>query len=230
MPVIRSVTDLASKLLCHRGDRSAVDGENLVVSIMIVGEVDLVRGALAAVLAHEVDLEVVSDLSLRDDVMSAARRYRPDVVVIDFDRYRPEGLDVARRLAGELPECRLLLLATQQTAAVLRPVLAAGVWGLVSRDSSPERLIRSVRQVARGDRVFDADLAAAALRPANGVLTEQEIAVLSLAGDGLRSREIAQRLHLAPGTVRNYLSAAKRKIGARTLLEAFRRAQEEGWL
>jgi two-component system response regulator DesR len=203
---------------------------DLLISVMIVGEVDLVRGALAAVLAHEEDLEVTPELPLREDVIAAARVHHPAVVIIDADRYGADGLATIQRLGDELPECRVLLLTSQLTAEVLRRALAAGVWGIASPDTSPEQLVQSIRHVAAGERVIDSTLAAAALQTANNPLTDQECAVLQLAGDGMRSREIAERLFLSPGTVRNYLSAAMRKTGARNRLEAVRRARAAGWL
>jgi two-component system response regulator DesR len=197
---------------------------------MIVGEVNLVRGALAAVLAHEDDLQVTSELSLREDVLAAARTHRPGVVVLDLNRHSADGVELAGRLAGELPECRLMVLTGQRAPEVLRRVLAAGVWALLSVDTPPAQVVQAIRLVATGERVVEPALALAALRTAANPLTGQERAVLRLAAEGLRSREIAERLYLSPGTVRNYLSAAMRKTSARNRLEAVHRAGEAGWL
>jgi two-component system, NarL family, response regulator DesR len=201
-----------------------------LIPIMIVGEVDLVRGALAAVLAHEDDLVVTSAFPLPEDAISAARAHRPAVVIIDADRYGGEGLVAIQRLGRELPECRVLVLTNQWTAEVVRRALVAGVWGVASADTSPEQLVQSIRHVAAGERVIDSALAAAALQSPNSPLTEQERAALVLAGEGMRTREIADQLFLSPGTVRNYLSAAMRKTGARNRLEALRRARAAGWI
>jgi two-component system response regulator DesR len=201
-----------------------------LIPVMIVGEVDLMRGALAAVLAHEDDLEVTSAFPLPEDAIAAARAHRPSVVIIDADRYGADGLDAIQRLGHELPDCRVLVLTNQWTVEVVRRALAAGVWGVTSADTSPEQLVESIRNVAAGERVIDSALAAAALKSTNSPLTEQERAALLLAGQGMRTREIATRLFLSPGTVRNYLSAAMRKTGARTRLEALRRARAAGWL
>jgi two-component system response regulator DesR len=201
-----------------------------VISTMIVGEVDLVRGALAAVLAHEDDLEVAIEIPSCEHALDAARAYRPAVVIVDVDRYGADGLAVVQQLGDELPECRMLLLTEQRTAEVLRRALAAGVWGIATPDTSPEQLVQWIRQIAAGERMIDSTLAAVALTSADNPLTGREIAVLRLAGDGMRAREIAERLYLSPGTVRNYLSAAMRKTGARNRLEAVRRASAAGWL
>lgn len=202
----------------------------LVISIMIVGELDLVRGALAAVLAQEDDLEVTSELPVREPAVTAADVRQPAVVILDLDQYGSDGLDTVRRLTEELPESRILVLTGQQAPELLRHALAAQVWGLVSAEASPDQLAAAIRQVAGGRRVIEAVLAAAALRPSRNPLTEQERSVLRLAGDGMRSREIAAQLYLSPGTVRNYLSAAMRKTGGRTRLEAVRVAKEAGWI
>jgi two-component system response regulator DesR len=197
---------------------------------MIVGEVDLVRGALAAVLGYEDDLEVTLEIPVLEHAIAAARAHRPTVIVVDVDRYGAAGLAAVQRLGDELPECRVLLLTGRRTAEVLRRALAAGVWGIASPDTSPEQLVRWIRRIAAGERVVDSTLAAVALTSAANPLTDRETTVLRLAGDGMRSREIAERLYLSPGTVRNYLSAAMRKTGARNRLEAVRRARAAGWL
>jgi two-component system response regulator DesR len=201
-----------------------------VISIMIVGEVDLVRGALATVLAHEDDMEVTCEVPSWEGAVAIARAHRPAVVIVDVDRYGADGLAAVQRFGDELPECRLLLLTGEGTAEVLRRALAAGVWGIASPDISPAELVCSIRRVAAGERAIDSALAAAALQSGDNPLTEQESAVLRLAGEGMRSREIAERLFLSPGTVRNYLSTAIRKTGARNRLAAIRRARAAGWL
>jgi len=203
---------------------------NLVISIMLVGEIDLVRSALAAVLAQEEDLQVVCELPLWSCGTAAPRARRAAVVILDLDRYGADGLATVQQLVRELPDSRIVVLTGQQAPELMRQTLDAPVWGLVSADTSPDRLIQLIRQVAGGERVIDPNLAAAALRAAENPLTEPERAALRLVADGLRSGEIARRLFRSPGTVRNTLSAAIRKTGARTRLEAVRRAQEAGWL
>lgn len=201
-----------------------------MISIMILGEMDLVRGALAARLAHEDDLEVVSVLPLREDIVPVARERCPAVVIVDIDHSNGDAMAVAGRLAVDVPECRVVLLAGREPAAAVHQVLAAGVSGLVSRDTAPEQLVRAIRQVVAGERVIDPTMAAAALHPVASPLTDQEQAVLLLAEDGLRAPEIAERLFLSRGTVRNYLSSAVRKTGARNRLEAARSARKCGWM
>jgi two-component system, NarL family, response regulator DesR len=201
-----------------------------VIRVMIVEDIDLVRGALAAVLSSEKDIEVVAALAASGDVLAAARKHQPDVTVIDVPRCDPAGLRLPRLLCQELPENRVVVLSPQRTAEALRHVLAAGLRGFLDNDTPPRELVESVRRVAAGEWVIDPVLAAATLHMAPIPLSERQRDVLRLAGAGLPATEIARRLFLSPGTVRNYLSVAIRKTGARNLLEAVRHAEEAGWL
>lgn len=201
-----------------------------MIRVMIVEDIDLVRGALAAVLSSEDDMEVVAQLAASGDVLGAARAHRPDVTVIDVARCDPAGLEIPRRLAEERPDNHVLVLTPQRTAEALRHVLDAHLRGFLDRDTPPSELVKSVRLAAAGDWVIDPALAAATLQPKENPLTPRQRQVLKLASAGAPSTEIAQQLYLSPGTVRNYLSAAVRNIGARNLLEAVQRAERSGWL
>jgi two-component system response regulator DesR len=149
---------------------------------------------------------------------------------IDVDRYGVDGFDSAQSLADQVPQCRVLVVADRLTAVLVRRALAAGVWGIAGPDTSPEQLAQAIRQVAAGERAIGPALAALALQPVENPLSDRQRVVLALAGEGLPAREIARRLFLSPGTVRNYLSVAMTKTGARNRLDAVRRAREEGWL
>jgi two-component system response regulator DesR len=190
---------------------------------------DLLGGALAAMLAGQPGLRIAAELRPDDDVAAVVGRHRPDVVLIDFDGSPAAALAAARQLAGPAG-CHVLMLTGQQNPDLIRDALAAQVRGFVDKDAAPEQLARSIRRVAAGERVIAPTLAAAVLGPGGNPLTSREREVLLAAAEGLRSTEIAHRLHLAPGTVRNYLSTAIGKTGARNRLEAVRRAQDAGWL
>jgi two-component system response regulator DesR len=196
---------------------------------MIIGEVDLLQGALAAMLADQPGMRIAAELRPDDDVAAAAGRHRPDVVLIDLDGSPGAALAAARQLAGPAG-CHVLMLTGRHNPGLIRDALAAQVRGFVDKDAAPEQLARGIRRVAAGERVIAPALAAVVLGSGGNPLTPREREVLLAAAEGLRSNEIARRLHLAPGTIRNYLSTAISKTGARNRLEAVRRAQEAGWL
>jgi len=180
-------------------------------------------------LAGQPGLRIAAELRPDDDVAAVVGQHRPDVVLIDFNGSPAAALAAARQLAGPAG-CHVLMLTGQQNPDLIRDALAVQVRGFVDKDAAPEQLARSIRRVAAGERVIAPALAAAVLGPGGNPLSAREREVLLAAAEGLRSTEIARRLHLAPGTVRNYLSTAISKTGARNRLEAVRRAQEAGWL
>ncbi|MEO3743346.1 response regulator transcription factor [Plantactinospora sp. B5E13] len=197
---------------------------------MIVEEMGLLRGALRAMLSSEEDLEVVADLHESGDLVALARTRRPDVVVADLDLPGVDMLAVLARLAVEAPDSAVLTLSAQLTSEVLQRALRAGARGVVDKNVPPGELTRLVRAVAAGERVVDPGAAVAALMPVEGPLTERELEVLRIVAEGLPLKEIARRLFLAHGTVRNHLSVIMRKTGTRNRLEAVRQAQRAGWL
>jgi two-component system, NarL family, response regulator DesR len=201
-----------------------------VIRVMVIEDIDLVRGALAAVLASEKDMEVVAQLAWSDDVLAAVRAHKPDVTLIAVARCDPPGLRIPRQIRAELPDNQVLVLTPHRTAEALRHVLDAGLRGFLDNDTPPSHLVESVRRVAAGDWVIDPVLAVAALHADTNPLSQRQRDVLRLAGAGMPAAEIARELYLSPGTVRNYLSAAIRKTGCRNLMEAVRHAERLGWL
>ncbi|WP_246274364.1 response regulator transcription factor [Phytohabitans houttuyneae] len=201
-----------------------------MIRIMVVEEIGLLRSALRTVLSSEHDLEVVAEIGEQRSILPVAARERPDVVVVDVDLTAADTRGVLTRLREQLPHVALLALSGRWTADSLRRALAAGTLGFAGTDVTPAQLVRIVRSVAGGNRVIDPAVAAAVLNPPPNPLTTREREILSAAAEGLPPKEIANRLYLAHGTVRNRMSAILRKTGARNRLEAIRRAQERGWL
>lgn len=201
-----------------------------MIRVVIVEEMGLLRGALRAMLSSEEDLEVVADLHEPGDLVALTRTRRPDVVVADLDLPGVDMLAVLARLAVEAPDSAVLTLSAQLTPEVLQRALRAGARGVVDKNVPPAELTRLVRAVAAGERVVDPGAAVAALMPVEGPLTERELEVLRIVAEGLPLKEIARRLFLAHGTVRNHLSVIMRKTGTRNRLEAVRQAQRAGWL
>ncbi|BCB90417.1 DNA-binding response regulator [Phytohabitans suffuscus] len=201
-----------------------------MIRVMVVEEQGLSRSALRAVLSNENDLEVVGEIGDPGRILRLAERERPDVVVVDVDLTAADTQDVLVLLRERLPRVALLALSGRWTADSLRRALAAGALGLAGTDATPAQFARIVRSVAAGNRVIDPAAAAAVLDPAPNPLTTREREILRAAAEGLPPKEIASRLYLAHGTVRNRMSAILRKTGARNRGEAIRRAQERGWL
>lgn len=200
-----------------------------MISILLVAELGLLRGALRAVLTHEGDLSV-HEVGLYDDVLATARKVTPDVVVVDLDKDERAGLQATRRMVDELPECAVVVLSRQPTPSALRQALAAGVRGFTVRQTPPAELAGLIRRVAKGDRVIDPATALNALATVDNPLTPREREVLRLAARGLTTRMIAKELFLADGTVRNHVSAILRKTGCRNRMQAIRNAEDAGWI
>jgi two-component system response regulator DesR len=201
-----------------------------MIRILIAEDQGMVRGALAALLMLEPDLEVVAQVSSGDEVLSAARETRPDVALLDIEMPGMDGIAAAATLRRELPGTVPLIVTTFGRPAYLRRAMEAGASGFLVKDAPSERLADAIRRAATGERVVDPELAAAALADAESPFTPREREVLEASAGGAPVAEIAQRLYLSEGTVRNYLSAAIGKTDARNRIEAVRIAREKGWV
>ncbi|MBY8871424.1 response regulator transcription factor [Micromonospora sp. PLK6-60] len=192
----------------------------------------LVRGALAHLLAAQGDIDVVAEAATAHDLRVALLGERPDVAVIDFDVVPVHQLTRLAAAADGSHGGRLLVLVDQRRAGRIRSVLTEhrGWIGFLNRDVPPGLIAEGVRKIANGQLVLDPDLVVAALEMADNPLTPREREVLDVAADGLPVREIAQKLGVSPGTVRNHLSRIMAKTGARTRWEAVRTAQDSCWI
>jgi two-component system response regulator DesR len=191
----------------------------VVIHVVVAEDMGLLRSALCAALSSEEDIEVIADAADVDELWSVLRRERPDVLVLDL---KPEFL--------EAPGTAVLAMSHRWSPPLVEAALAAGARGLVSKDVALSELVRAVRTTAAGERVIDPSAAVAVLSPPVNPLTRREQEVLRAAAEGVPLKEIARRLYLAHGTVRNHLSAILHKTGARNRMEAVRVAQREGWL
>ena len=197
------------------------------IRLVLAEDQAMVLGAFARLLGLEPDLEVVASATDGPSALAAVRRLDPDVLLTDVEMPGASGLDVAAALAGG--RTRVVVVTTFARSGYLRRALEAGVAGYVLKDAPIDRLAGVVRRVHAGERVIDPHLAVGALDAADP-LTARERDVLRLGADGLPNAEIATHLHLAEGTVRNYLSTAITKLGARNRTEAAKVARERGWL
>lgn len=201
-----------------------------MTTLLLADDQALVRGAMAALLGLEEDLEVVAEVGTGDEVLEAALRIRPDVAVLDVEMPGADGITVAAELTRQLPETKVLIVTTFGRPGYLRRALESGASGFVVKDTPSDELAEAVRTVARGGRVVDPSLATEVVVGGPNPLTDREREVLAEALDGRSAAAIAARVHLSPGTVRNHLSSAIGKTGSSNKVEAARRAQDLGWL
>lgn len=198
--------------------------------ILIAEDVDLVAEAFEALLNSEPDFEVVGRVTRGDLVADAVAELSPDVAVLDVDMPGRTGIEAAQEIGERALDCRVLLLTALEGSGHLHKALAAGADGYVLKSTTGERLIEAIRTVANGGTAIDPDLAAEALRSGPSPLTDQETKVLTMVGQGMSTEQVAVETFLTIGTVRNYLSYAMSKLGARSRAEAFVIAQRKGWL
>jgi len=201
-----------------------------VIRVLIAEDMHMIRGALVALLRLERDIDVVAELDRGDTILETALRTRPDVAVIDIDLPGLDGLSAAGALHEHLPECRVLVLTGLSQPGNMLRALKVHVRGFLLKDAPASQLASAIRSVATGQRVLDSELVAAAVETGSTPLNDREADVLRAAVSGLSTTEIGDRLNLSPATVRNYLSNAIGKLGARNRLDAIRIAEDAGWL
>jgi two-component system, NarL family, response regulator DesR len=201
-----------------------------MIRLLLADDQALVRGAMAALLDMEPDLSVVAEVGRGDEVLAAVRANDVDVALLDVEMPGLDGVAAARQLHAAVPQCRVLMVTTFGRAGYLRQAMAAGASGFIVKDTPARQLADAVRRVHEGLRVVDPGLAAQSLAQGDSPLTEREADVLRSARDGGTVADIARDLHLSEGTVRNHLSSAIGKTGARTRAEAVRLALDNGWL
>ena len=201
-----------------------------MIRVLIAEDQAMVRGALASLLALEDDIEVVAEVDRGDEVLAAARTAEPDVALLDVEMPGRDGIAVAGELARELPRVRTLILTTFGRPGYLRRALENGARGFLLKDAPARELAAAIRTVSSGGRAIDPALAAATITEGESPLTAREHDVLRAAMQHDTAAAIAAAVHLSEGTVRNYLSAAIQKLGARNRSEAIAHAVEKGWL
>jgi two-component system response regulator DesR len=201
-----------------------------MIRVLLAEDQAMVRGALGALLALQPDITIVGEVARGDEVVSAALAARPDVALLDIEMPGLDGLEAAAALRAALPSCRVLILTTFGRPGYLRRAMQSGVVGFLVKEAPAAQLAVAIRRAMAGERIVDPALAAAALSDGDSPLTDREREVLAATSRGESVAAIAGTLFLSEGTVRNYLSEAIQKLGARTRVEAARLAEERGWL
>ncbi|MCL3996283.1 response regulator transcription factor [Streptomyces lavenduligriseus] len=200
------------------------------IKVLLAEDQSMVREALAALLGLEDDIEVVAQAARGDEVVDAVGAHGVDVALLDIEMPGCTGIEAAARVRRAHPDVKLVVLTTFGRPGYLRSAMEAGADAFLVKDAPAAQLAEAIRKVLAGERVIDPTLAAAALAEGANPLTEREREVLRAAADGSTNAELAQALHLSPGTVRNYLSTAIQKLAARNRAEAVLIAREKGWL
>lgn len=201
-----------------------------MIRVLLAEDQDMVRGALAALLSLEPDIEIVAEVDSGNDVLDQALEHRPHVALMDIEMPGKDGIEAAAELHRNFPECRVLMLTTFGRPGLMRRAMAAGAAGFMLKDARAEDLGVAIRRTAAGERVVDPHLAAQALSEGESPLSAREAEVLAASSDGSSVTEVATMLHLSEGTVRNYLSAVIQKLSARNRADAARIAKVKGWL
>lgn len=201
-----------------------------MIRVLLAEDQAMVRGALAALLGLEGDIEVVAEVARGDEVVPMALTMHPDVALLDIEMPGGDGLQAAHALRAAVPSCCVVILTTFGRSGYLRRAMENGAVGFLLKDAPAEDLAVAIRRVIAGERVVDPELALAALSDGNNPLTSRERDVLVASLVGADITDIAAQLSLSEGTVRNYLSTAIQKLYARNRMEAARLAEKKGWL
>ena len=201
-----------------------------MIRVVLAEDQSMLRGALAALLSIEADIEVLGSFPDGEQALQAVAKHRPEVLVADVEMPKMTGLELTARVRELYPETRVLILTTFARPGYLRRALDAGASGYLLKDRPSEELAEAVRNVSRGVRVLDPELATEIWSAEKDPLTDRERLILRRAGDGESTAELARSLRLTEGTVRNYLSEAISKLHASNRFEAAQIARNKGWL
>ena len=201
-----------------------------MISVVLADDQALVRGAIAALLELEGDIEVVAQASNGRELLDAVQTHHPQVAVVDIEMPNLDGIAATKAITETTADTKTLILTTFGRPGYLKRALSAGAKGFMVKETPAEELAAAVRTIAAGGTAVDQKLATESLFEGDNPLTEREMEVLKIAEQGLKVQEIAARVYLSPGTVRNYLSNAISKTHTDTSAGAARRARELGWL
>jgi two-component system, NarL family, response regulator DesR len=200
-----------------------------MIRVYLAEDQSMVRGALAALLSLESDIEVVGTAGDGEEAWQKIKLLRPDIALTDIEMPKLTGLELAQKIRDSAMPCKVVILTTFARPGYLRRALESGASGYLLKDSPAEKLADALRKVHRGGRAVDPELAVDAWSESDP-LSDRERQVLRLAGEGIQANDIAEKLGLSHGTVRNYLSEAIGKLGVENRIEAYRIARQKGWL
>jgi two-component system response regulator DesR len=200
-----------------------------MIRVLLADDEGMIRSALAALLRLEDDIDVVAECADGEEAIEAAIRLRPDICLLDLEMPRLDGVEVARKLTRTV-STRCIIVTRHARPGVLRRALAAGVAGFLPKSRDADEVAAIIRRVAAGGRYVDPEIAADALSDERCPLTDRELDVLRAGRRGETTGQIARALSLAPGTVRNHVSAILTKLAVQTRQQAVLMAEERGWI
>jgi len=211
------------------------------IKLLIAEDETVVRYALAQLLAAEEDIDVVAEAGDGEAAVVRARLQRPDVVLMDLNMPKMDGIAAARQIKEEMPECAIVVLTIYHDDEHLFAAIKAGASGYVLKDAPPEQTVEAIRAAAGGEGFLYASLVSrvldefsrisrlrAAAKEVFAELTRREMQVLELLGEGLRNREIAERLYISEKTVKNHMSSILAKLHVNDRTEAALLAARHG--
>lgn len=210
--------------------------ESQPIRVVIADDEALIASSLSTLLSLEEDIDVIGTFASGEELLEWWQKNLTtgdavaDVGVLDLNMTGIDGIETATKLLELSPQAGMMIVTSHARPRGLKRALSAGIRGFVPKTSGAEEFASAIRTVRDGKRYLDPEVAAAAIGAGESPLSEREAEILEKVGDGGSVEDIAGRVHLAPGTVRNYLSAAMTKTGAANRFEAFQRAQENGWI
>ena len=200
-----------------------------MIRVLLADDEAMIRSALSALLSLEPDIEVVAECSDGEQAVAEALRIVPDVCLLDLEMPGIDGVEVAARVTRSIAT-RCIVVTRHARPGVLRRALASGVSGFLPKSRDAAEVAGVIRRVAAGGRYVDPEIAADALSDERAPLSDRELDVLRAGRRGETTGQIARTLSLAPGTVRNHVSAILAKLGVSTRQQAVLLAQERGWI
>jgi two-component system response regulator DesR len=197
--------------------------------ILVVEDQALVRGAICSLLSLEDSIEIVGEASDGQQGLAMAHELKPDIVLTDIEMPNTSGIELAAALQTEVPDIQVMIMTTFSKSGYIKRAINAGVKAFILKEAPTDYLVNAINKVIAGEKVIEPELAMMALED-DDPLTDKERQALRLAGEGLKTAEIAARLYLSEGTIRNYLSEAISKLHATNRIDASRIAKQKGWL
>ncbi len=200
-----------------------------MIKVIIVEDQALVRGAISALLDFEENINVVAQAENGLLALPLIEQFSPDIVLTDIEMPEMTGIELVEKLAVEQANIKTMIMTTFSRSGYIKRSISAGVSAFILKEAPTEYLVDAINKVMQGKKVIDPELAISALDDCDP-LTEKERKALRLASEGLKTAEIATKLFLSEGTVRNYLSEAIAKLNAANRIDAARIAKQKGWL